>query len=357
MGSSRKRLLGAAVALTALGVGCSDDAKAPFTTPNATMRDALSVLPLAEGTGGDVAITINDYSAAAAAMDVEPPPDDAGPGEARDWIDQLFGGRLDLRLPEFLGGPSLAMPERVESEFGWSPYDIEVSAELTPLGSDGQRFAVLRGDLEWANDADLGDGVGTIGTGDDGQGVEDERTELRPLGRPVRTGARDGLIAAAFATDEIRAWIEGDFDDAGSDARLLSAAERLDAVDAYTANLLRGDFGVDTMNGSVQDADARPEVSLDEPFDALAIGLSGEFAELTSTIVYVFPDQDAAERASSQIDERWRELDLSGLDGTFEIGTIEQRGDAVVVISRVEDGRIAGDVVDVAFAAGLFVHA
>ncbi len=326
---------------------CSDDATPPFTSPNATIVDGLSVLPLSNETTA-IEITVTDYDAAAEAMGVEPLPDGADARIAADWVNQLFVDRLQLRPPSIVPNDLLSDPAAIEAEFGWSFYDVDDSAEIhVPSATDSSRFVVLRGDVEWADEVD---GVGSIGDGEDGAVNASDRSDVRPLGVPVRTGSRDGLLAAATSTEQMERWVADEFVSADSDARLVSAGERLDAVDAYAALIIRDDFSrADGLDETLLDP-------LDEPFHVIGYGLSGEFAELTATMVYVFDDDAAAGRAEDQIDDRWRAFDTSELDDTFEIETLEQRGDAVVVIGRVDSGRFANLVFDRARADGLFRH-
>lgn len=345
------RLVAALVTAGVAAAGCSNEGSAPFTSPNASISDGLSVLPFDVDSTGDFSIIVNDYAIAADAMGAEPPPEGADASEARDWIDQLFDGRLELLAPDLFAAPLLTEPEEVENELGWSPYDVAISAEIRRVTSDDvvDPFVVLSGDLEWANDVDLGDGVGSIGEGDDAKPDTEDTTAVRPLGVPIRTGERDGLIAGGRSTDEMRRWMADETASADDDPAVKSAAARLDAVDAYTAQIFGGDFSRASTDGG----SATP---IEESFDVVAKGLSGEFAELTSTVVYIFEDEAAAGRALDQVEDRWRELDLSEVDGTFDVTMVEQRDDAVVVIGRVEDGPTANQVFGVATASGLFRH-
>lgn len=352
MGSPRRRLLAALIAAAAVAAACGDEDRARFTSPKATIVDGVSVLPLPDG-AERVEITVTDYETAAAAMGVEPLPDDATAVDADDWINQLFGDRLALRPPRIIDTGRLADPEVFVGEFGWSFYDIGDSAEIIVDGDPAtSQFAVLRGEVTWVNQVELGDGVGSIGEGLDGEPNRDDRSEVRPLGVPVRTGARDNLIAAGRSTEQVAQWIANDFESAATDSALLSAAERLDAVGAYSARIKRSDF-----SAAAAQLETEPTVDpIDEEFDVVALGVSGEFSELTATVVYVFDDDGPAKGASSQIEERWRGLDVSQLNGTFRITTLEQRGDAVVVIGRVDNGRLANEVFDLAASNGLFLH-
>lgn len=269
-------------------------------------------------------VGVVDLSAAAEATGVELSKEDL------TWRSALFAGfpledladtpREDLTYaPVFATAPQLLdraiqsdvsgqLPESV----GWSPLAVTSYAYQTGGSIGTTEFVVVDG--PFPDDAlvgltDLGDGVWTLGEGEDGQMLtEGEGMAIDTLGRPVRMAQHDQQIAFSTVTAPVRAWADGGGSTAADLPELAEPATVLDGAGAITAFFALprpyDPIGLTVGPGSSPEEieefhETWEEQLVSAPFSSIAIGHDGEG---TATIVYRFVAAEGAEEAAPQIE-------------------------------------------------------
>lgn len=365
----RPTLLVAALLLVA-AAACGDDDGGGADRPlllggELSIAAALAELPVPDG--DELTILVADLDAAAEANGAGPRPED--PDEVAAWLGRAgghLGGDDDSPPPvhvpavEVAGVRAGTPAAEVEEELGWSLADVTRVAEVR---APPFRFTVVTGDvdeeaLEGADLEDLGDGVWSAGTGDDGEVDADATSAARPLGTPLRMAAADGRLAASSSTEATRAWLEGGAETLAEDAGLGAIAAALDDGGAVAAMLAVTDFAPPPTPGPGGDPDARP---ITTPFDAVGIGWGVSGGEAAVTVAYAFADEGAAEGAVDQVSSAWTEGDsLRTAQPLGELAAVEDvQADGALVVVRltIPDGSRPQVVADMAFGRDLpFVH-
>ncbi len=369
------RSLCAFVAVGLAATACSDSSSTPsaadFGAGDFSIRGGLDALIVPPAFVGDerLRVSVTDFAGAAATLGVGVPPPAAGFQVSEPWIRALFsrsiadgGTGLQFVLPRVTGGGGfLDEPETLIDEFGWSPLAISAFAEATQFPD---YVVVMTGDLSWSDTAiDVGDGVRSIGEGDDFARSLKDRTDLRLLGEPIRVGERDGMIAAAPSTAAMAAWIAGDAPSLRADDRYAAAAAALDDADAVHADLLGDSFAIGDIDAEIIELDGIDidvdAVTINERFDVVGIGVTIADGHLVQTIVYVFADDDAAQRAVTEVDEAWSRARFDDRDvrSLIDVGPAERRGRTVVVSGPLAD--VVGSRIGLILASNLttvFLH-
>ncbi len=297
------------------------------------------------GERGDLQIVVTDISRASDLLGLEPPAPDRSADSIREGAGALQGfpgpdaarTPLSVFLPGLLGesGTWLA-PEKVEADTGMSPGAIEslVTADATPIS-----FAVTRGALEVAPSlADLGDGVVTVGDGEDLEPNVEATSEWRALGRPVRLAQRDGAVAWSLSTPLTRDWAGGVDQSLAAVEQFAQAARALDDRDVVSAILIESSFIADgrapqtASPAEIEEYLATiPDVA---PFSLVAVGVAVTADEPRSIVVYAFGSEGAAEGAVEPLRDAWaNSTDRDGrpVSVRFTIDAIVAEGSLVVL--------------------------
>ncbi|MEM9514449.1 MAG: hypothetical protein AAGA42_06285 [Actinomycetota bacterium] len=202
-----------------------------------------------------------------------------------------------------LGIPGTGSIDEAEAETGWGAETIRLHGSVE---SPPERFAVVVGPVSWNEDAaDLGGGVASLGEGSDFARNVSARTQLRPIGRPLRVADDGGVLAASSSTDLLRGWLDGSAEPLGNDDRFSTVARAFDERGVFQAAFIDGSFDVDRRFEDLSPERRAeidlPEVPIKETFDLVAYGVVERDGELGEVIAWVFADEGAASRAVDQI--------------------------------------------------------
>ncbi len=338
----RTPLFAAALVASAIGCSGSDDSTSGATS----MASLLARLPLAalddpEGSRSDtIQISLGDTLAAAELTGFPRPDIDDLDASIRWYVDVAGSGPIEQGGTGYsFDGPdfppfstALGFADEIEDELGFSPFAIDSYA--TVFGPPTQ-IAVFAGDLPLAGDlVDVGDGIVSAGDGDDLQIDPENRTAIRPLGRPHRMAESDGLVAISLSTPLIEAWLAGG-ESLADDHDLAVAAEALDAAGSVVGTLVMSSFE------AVDVGDDAPTSPIDVPFSVVGIGTAEIDDAPGNVIVYVFDTADDAEEVLPVIDNGWRNGFLvtvnQPITDSFDIVSVEQDDRVVVITANVTD--------------------
>lgn len=222
---------------------------------------------------------------------------------------------------------------------GWSPADTTQVAHLMGGSNKTTEFAVATG--PFPQDAlggltDLGDGVWSLGDGEDGELFpESESRALDLIGRPVRLAQDGEQIAFSTATEPVRAWAGGQQTSTAADRpELAEPAEVLDEVGAISAvftvplhDPIPQKLGLAASPEQVREFhEIWQEQLIAAPFTSIAIGHGAQDGQGTVTIVYRFVAAEGAQDSAPAIEAL---LDGETFDGSRPVNT-------AVVVESVE---------------------
>lgn len=211
----------------------------------------LAEIP-AELLDGNVWVTIADVDAAVALAGVRAQiahhPDDLRIETLAEWIGPITGLPIDRNAtpptfaPVFVPFPAalpvqfLQLAEETAAQTGWSIADVSSFAAVDVFPGP---FAVIRGDFDDTTLSptltDVGDGIVSLGAGDELAPDMDNRNALNAIGVPVRMAQRDGAIALSASTSSVASWLAGPAASAADVPSLAAIAAELDAADARSA--------------------------------------------------------------------------------------------------------------------------
>jgi len=185
------------------------------------------------------------------------------------WTRSITPSNLSSHAQVYVQFPDIFRGESdiagYNDEMGFTINDVDASIEmLSPTTTN--RVIVLAGEIEPAASVEVADGVFTFGEGDDFEIDFERKATARPLGRPLRSAAVEGLAVLSHSTVSASAWLDEASPRLDSDEELAMAAKSLDSQNVISAALFRRDFTVaDEIPGFV--VVAGPPLS--EPFDSL----------------------------------------------------------------------------------------
>lgn len=315
--SRRSGLMGGAVVAAMVLSGCSggDD--------DFSVVGSIERLPDVYD-GGPVMITLGDLDAAAEILELDR---DAMAEEQRSITFLLSASFEDGNEAAFVPVPG-NMVDSLEAaeELGWGYADIGLYAEVVSLdGPPTYTISVAPregAELGLEQMTEVGDGIYTLGEGDDGHSVIGEATALRQIGAPLRGAEQDGYTYVSNYTPPIEQVLD-DGDSLADHSGLAGVAERLDEYDVYSAALVgRRAFPPDPMQllgpGASPDEleavmNAMEDELIQRPFTSVGIGWT--YADDTPgvVVVYDFGGDDAAESSADAVRGVWE-------DGTLTTG-------------------------------------
>ncbi len=334
----RGLILGAAVAAL-LAAGCGDGDDGGPASSRGLVVEALGEIPASVLDEADriVQLHVGDLAVATELAGLERP----GSSDDRDgfaaWLGPLTGVGDS---PVFVPLPVLHQPESfgdgaaVADELGWSLVDVDRFVEFD---SPPVRFTVLRGDDVSPADglAEDGDGVRSIGDGEDLASDIEARSAARPLGRPLRIRSDGDAVAVSLTTEAAQAW-RGDGPTLADLPVLAGAAEALDEVGSVGAVLVRGDSfsvaGFALAADVAEPGEGGPFVS--SPFGVVGLGWYVEDDEPMVRIVYAFAEGggDARVAATEELYERGTVASTGEpISDVLELRSIEAEGSIVAV--------------------------
>lgn len=328
------------LSLAAGAVACSgDDDAGPLTA-------ALDRIPLSTGTsdegepGGWDEVRFADFARAAEIAGLPAPGPDRTADELLELVVGITGARAEPGVPYVVVPFNLdnrvwLEPEAVRDETGlWLPA-VET---VTEAGGAPEGFTAITGEVSLGGS--LVDDGDLLRAGEGDELDLDERSTLRPLGRPWFFAERDSLVALSFTRAPIDDWQAGGDTLAGDDA-FAALAGALDEFDPYSAILRSGAFNYVPFPSLEADADAVADaIAADEalvpdvaPFTHVAIIEHLDDDDAPSTAVaYLFLDDDSAAAAVDPLTAAW--LDLR----TF--GDTDDFSDLVTGVDATIDGRV-----------------
>ena len=353
-------------ALIAGACGSDDDGGSTGPISDGFAQIPLEVYERAEDADtAFIEIAVADLAAVSATEGLDEP--EAGRSEQaiQDWYVDLALGRDDAEsdvtvvLPP---DPNLAMasPADVEDATGLDTGAIESFAHLVALPTS---LSVYSGGLLLSSDLEsIGDGLVSLGGGEDGELSLDTDPTIDRLGRPVRFAERDGTVALSYSTDLVAAWNEGG-QTLVDDARFRDLAGVLDDAGMAAAFVLAGDFGEispfasDELAAELDDAKV-----IETPFGiaAGAMGVVGD--EPVNVIAYVFDGDDDAEAAVEDLESAWSDAQLitrpgAGIDDYYDLRDVDRTGRVVAVTVAPQEGIDTRRIIDLMLSQDLqFMH-
>lgn len=290
-------------------------------------------------------VRIADVDAATEAAGLERPDDPGDEAATAQWLAPLTGQRsqdgyapIPLFLPELTVRSTLNLAE-FDDLAGWSLVDVASYADIPEAPG---RFTVIAGDVDddtLAHLPEVGDGVRTVGEGEDGRGDLSGRNAVQSTGAPVRMAQRDGQLAASDSTAVVKDWLSGPSEPLTTDPTVDSLADALDEAGSVSALMSVGhDFSADSQPVSEQSFGPLPP----SDFDAVALGWSADDDEPVVTIAYHFADEAAASDSVESLREVFEDgTDSRGtrLSDSLALGEITAQGPVVTAtLSTKEDG-------------------
>lgn len=309
-----------------------------------TVLGALAELPpTSEDT---VMVQTADVAAATDLAGLERPTDVGDADAVTRWFNPLTGATPEGGEPSpvFVPIPSFVEPGAQVEEFdelaGWSLLDVDSYADLATLPD---WFTVVSGEL--AEDTlhhlpEVGEGVRTVGEGEDFHVELTRSSAVSRIGQPVRMAQADGRLAMGPATPTVQRWLTGSGDSLADDAQLAALAEALDGHGVVSAMLYAGEpgafahLGMPSASGETADVDFLPDV----PFTATAVAWTVEDDRPRMVVAWSYPSPAVAEEA------------LADLEGMFEEGRSLTQGtpltDWVDLVEVTTQGPVAVATLD-----------
>lgn len=343
-----RRTLMALVAVVVTTTACSAGPGSPGAGEGYSVLGALGDLPPASGEV--MLIQTADLTAASEAVGLARP-ESLDVEAVNGWIGPLTGyapGGQEV-MPVFVPFPNalnLQAAPRLDDFpelLGWSVLDIDTFVEqsLHP-----RTFTVLTGDFDDstlpAELVDIGNGVVSLGEGDDFTTNFDDVSGPSRLGQPVRLAQRDGRIALSPVTAPVAGWLAGTERSLADHPALAAVAQGLDDAGVVSAMLTAGGsfqgadmFGQLGSGRSVEEIREQLFAGLpDVSFGAVGIGWAVQDGSSVMTVVYHVGSQAAAEAGVAEMERVYREgLTLnSGRPVSDFVELVEARADGSVVV-------------------------
>lgn len=281
---------------------------------------------------------------------IEPPVADGGTG-ARP-LESVGVTRLDL-VRQFPASRAWIEWRDTESIIGFSPLAIRTLVVATNGGLD---LAVARGDLPLSPSLhERGDGVVSLAdepTADIEQTVPDNVVSHFWNVNAAHRDPSDDTSPLGISTSAamVEAWAAGD--DALLDRNEFGELARiLDDAEVTSARLYVGDpieFPNENITADVADVfEAAPMVT--EPYVAIGLGVSVIDGRALVALVYHFGDDQAAERAATEVESVWTgdaalRGELRPVEEFAVVRSVERRDGSVVVSMTPLDGRTTADI-------------
>lgn len=238
-------------------------------------------------------------------------PDTLDPDAVRAWLGPLTGGPTDTpeEVPVIVHPPSVLVQTAQYQEFhdlaGWSVLDMDSYVEF---GTEPYRFTVVAGnfaDGTLDHLPEVGDGVRTVGEGEDLHLDLDQISAVSRIGQPVRMAQADGTLAMAPHTPRVRSWLTGTGETLADHPGAAGLARALDAEGVVSAMLQLGQYGQFAdlpLPDHLQGSDGPWEDVLPEqPFEAVGLGFAVQEDEPTIVVAYLYPSGAMAEEAAEPL--------------------------------------------------------
>lgn len=308
-------------------------------------------------------------------------PEELDPATAVDWLNPLTGLPLaegEQWAPVFVPPPTVTHEAGVHliTEFddlaGWSVLDVDSYAEY---GTAPHTFSVLAGEFDETtleHLPEVGDGVRTVGEGEDLWADVTAASAVSRIGQPVRMAHHEGLLAVAPHTDRVQEWLGDPEETLAEDEGLAAVAGALDEAEVVSAMLSVG--GAHTLQGgplaesSAPDAESvlaqledRMDYLPEAAFDIVGIGWTARDGEPVMVLAYHFGTQSSAEASVDQLDAVFTEgqtvQDGLPLAELFEVEEITAHGPVVVVTLQAAHPRAPHQLPTMLMARDLpFLH-
>lgn len=343
----------AGAALVVLAVSsCSGAGDRLTTGEDYTVKGALAELPPAPS--DPYTVWTVDLDAAGEIAGVERPTD-LDPQAVVDWIGPLTGrpvhgsakegdgewAPVHAPPPAVTNRGELSQARQFDEQAGWSVIDVHSYAEIV---TPPHEFAVLSGDFDDSTLErlpEVGDGVRTVGEGDDGEVNLTGASVVRQTGRPVRMAQDDGLLAVARSTDEVKAWLEGADQSLADDPTMASLADALDETGVVSATFrANDDFSIGNQSPKMtKPAIAQAAADLPEqPFDAVGVGWTEHEGVARIVVVYHFESDEIAQDSIDPLRQVFSEgRDVRGL-ALSELSTLVDVTSEGPVVTATLDG-------------------
>ena len=353
MTKRRERSAAAVVVVGLIAAACSGgDGESDVGRIEQGLRQIpLSVVEEVRDESRSLEIAVVDFAAVAEIRDLPEPqpgtdPDDAflqlialsGVGDEQPTVDVIL-------YPEVLTNLRGAEDVRlVEEQVG---LDVGAITSYSAVLASQVSFAAYAGnDSVSPSLVDVGDGVLSTYDGEDGEFDPDRIGPVDRIGRPVRVGQQEDVLAISVQREAIADWLESD-ETAADDEELLDAARALDEVGVVSAVMIESSFRFEARNvvGGTASPDELAEVNelvgpllIDERFDLVAVGGAEVDGDDVLVAVYVFDDEPDAQAAQPQVDALWDDstslADERSIDELVDVVSVEQSGRTVTVIAE-----------------------
>ncbi|MFW2333197.1 hypothetical protein, partial [Ilumatobacter sp.] len=326
------------------------------------VRDALAELPVEIRSAavdsdqfGAVRLSATSFDLAAHDAGIGAPADASSVDDGferfkvvANWRSVEQGGNGYALLDEFGFPPkeALGAHAEVEDELGFGTLRVRSTASTA---AGGTFFSVLRGDLPIASSLDeFTPGVFSTGDWPDGDFNMSQVTAARPFGRTLHLAERsdetgEPLLGVGQLGPLVERWHAEETGVLGDVEEYALVARILDEEFATSAVMVEDDFSAASSFDPARLEEVGVPIS--EQFSLLGFGTSLQDRHASSTVVYIFEDSDAAERALDQVRTAWTTAGSALFPGPvgerFEIGSVDRDDRAVVVDVSVDDDHVA----------------
>lgn len=210
--------------------------------------------------------------------------------------------------PAMLSDQMSLGPDQAIAEVGWAATDID--SYVTVYGPP-RDFTVVTGPFDEDTLApgliDLGEGVVSLGEGEDFESNLTDRTSLSPIGRPTRIAQDGERIALSSSTDQVRAWLDGERDEDPVLAVVTRALDEKNVLSAVVARPASGELAGGAQLSPEQIRELAEE-GLSTPFDLVGLGWSAtDEGEARVSVVYSYANEASAQQAAPELETLYRE--------------------------------------------------
>lgn len=339
----RVGVVGALTIAAIVAAGCSGGSDGDFSV--AASLERLPDMNVSDG----VTIQVGDLDAAADHLGLE------RVGDGEDLLRAVSMAPEEGEMSVYVPIPAALrnnVPSSVSEELGWGVGEVAQFAEATLMGGplDFVLAAEPRDGAELGVGAaiDLGDGVFTLGEGQDRELNPEERTALRPLGSPLRLVERDDWTYLTNVTPLAGTVLNSERRLADDDL-LAGIAEQLDEQGVYAASIVAHlDFSGLPTAVAIPPTDMDPDEwialveeihgsMLTQPIRGVGLGYVAEDGRAPIVVVYAFGSEDSANTAGPELRTLWDEAeDLTGRPYAAYLTVIDQTQDGAYVTLTLE---------------------